>query len=101
MENIDNFINQLINDKKVSGLTDEVREVLAEDLKQRLMTQIDRAIIEALPEDKAVELATKLDEEGFGDEQVAEFVQATGLDTQKISLETMLRFRNFYLGAGK
>lgn len=100
MENVEQFVDQLITDKQVSGLTDEVRAELKVDLTQRLVDQIDRAVIDALPEDKAIELASRLDDDDFGDEQVAEFMKNSGVDMQRVSLETMLKFRELYLGAG-
>ncbi|MFV0485001.1 MAG: hypothetical protein ACK5MU_02100 [Candidatus Saccharimonadales bacterium] len=100
MGNVEQFIDQLITDKGVSGLTDEVRTELRADLTQRLVDQIDRAVINALPEDKAIELSEKLDDDNFGDDQVNDFIRDSGVDVQKISLETMLRFRELYLGAG-
>lgn len=100
MENVEQFIDQLITDKGVSGLTDEVRAELRTDLTQRLMDQIDRAVINALPEEKAIELSEKLDDENFGDDQINDFVRDSGVDVQRISLETMLKFRELYLGAG-
>lgn len=95
------FVDQIITDKGISGLTDEVRVTLREDLVQRLMTQIDRAVIDALPEEKAIELSQKVDDENFGDEAVQEFVRGSGVDVQRIALETMLTFRDLYLGEGK
>ena len=100
MGNVEQFIDQLITDKGVSGLTDEVRAELRKDLMQRLADQIDRAVINALPEDKAIELSERLDDENFGDDQVNDFIRDSGVDIQRISLETMVKFRELYLGAG-
>ena len=100
MGNVEQFIDQLITDKGVSGLTDEVRAELRKDLLQRLADQIDRAVINALPEDKAIELSEKIDDESFGDDQINEFISNSGVDIQRISLETMVKFRELYLGAG-
>lgn len=100
MENVEQFIDQLITDKGISGLTDEVRAELRTDLMQRLMDQVDRAVINALPEEKAIELSEKVDDENFGDDEVNEFIRNSGVDVQRISLETMLKFRELYLGAG-
>ncbi|MDR3298111.1 MAG: hypothetical protein LBT19_01940 [Candidatus Nomurabacteria bacterium] len=100
MENVEQFIDQLITDKGVSGLTDEVRAELKTDLTQRLVDQIDRAVIDALPEEKAIELSERLDDENFGDDQVNDFVRESGIDVQNIALQTMLKFRELYLGAG-
>lgn len=98
MENVEGFIDQLIDEKGYSDLDDDVRQELKTDMIQRLMDQIDQAAINALPEDKAIELADKLDDELFDDEKVAEFMQNSGIDLQQVALETMLQFRMLYLG---
>ena len=98
MENVEDFIDQLIDEKGYSDLDDDVRQELKNDMIQRLMDQIDQAAINALPEDKAIELADKLDDESFDDEKVAEFMQNSGVDLQQVALETMLQFRMLYLG---
>ena len=98
MENVEDFIDQLIDEKGYSDLDDDVRQELKTDMIQRLMDQIDQAAINALPEDKAIELADKLDDESFDDEKVAEFMQNSGVDLQQVALETMLQFRMLYLG---
>ena len=103
MEEVDKFVGQLLKDKgleDMEGMDDEVREELKKDLAQRLMDQIDRAVIEALPEDKAIELAGKLDDESFTTDDAAKFVREAGVDMQRVSLETMLRFRDLYLEIG-
>jgi Arc/MetJ-type ribon-helix-helix transcriptional regulator len=98
MENVEDFIDQLIDEKGYSDLDDDVRHELKVDMIQRLMDQIDQAAINALPEDKAIELADKLDDESFDDEKVAQFMQDSGIDLQQVALETMLQFRMLYLG---
>lgn len=95
---MDAFIEQLINDKKLPLMRPEVKNELKADLLQQLADQIDRAAIEALPEDKAVELSDKMDDPSFGPEQVAEFLVNSGVDLNQVTLDTMIRFRTFYLG---
>jgi FKBP-type peptidyl-prolyl cis-trans isomerase (trigger factor) len=101
MEAVDKFVDQLLTDKGIEGMDDEVRAELKRDLAERLTDEIDRAVIGALPEDKAVELSEKLDDENFTNEDAAEFLQESGVDMQRVSLETMLRFRDLYLGVGE
>ena len=98
MENVDRFIDQLIDEKGYTNIDDEVRAQLKADMTQRLMTQIDRAAIDALPEDKAIELADKMDDENFTDTQIADFMTNSGVDLQNVALETMLQFRLLYIG---
>lgn len=97
MENVENFIDQLIDEKGL-GVEGDVREQLKLDMMERLLDQIDKAAINALPEDKAIELADKLDDENFTDEQVSEFIQNSGVDLERVALETMLQFRLLYIG---
>ncbi|MBR6134284.1 hypothetical protein IKQ38_02280 [Candidatus Saccharibacteria bacterium] len=97
MENVEKFIDQLIDEKGL-GVEGDVRKQLKLDMMERLLDQIDRASINALPEDKAIELADKLDDENFTDEQVADFMKDSGVDLERVALETMLQFRLLYLG---
>ena len=97
MENVEQFIDQLIDEKDLN-LEDDVRQELKADMINRLLDQIDQASINALPEDKAIELADKLDDPDFTDEQVAEFIRNSGVDLERVALETMVQFRLLYLG---
>ena len=97
MENVEQFIDQLIDERDLN-LDDDVRQELKADMINRLLDQIDQASINALPEDKAIELADKLDDPDFTDEQVAEFIRNSGVDLERVALETMVQFRLLYLG---
>jgi len=97
MQNIDEFIESLLNDKGIE-VEPEIREDLKADMKAKLLDQIDRAAIQALPEDKAAELAKKVEEPNFTNEDMTKFIQDSGVNLAEVALETMLKFRNFYLG---
>lgn len=97
MNSLEQFIDKLIQDKNLPPTDPAVLTELKYDLMQRLMDQIDRAAIEALPEEKAVELSGLLDKPEFGEEQLTQFMQNSGVDMQKVALETMLTFRALYL----
>lgn len=95
---IDKFIKDLLDAKNLNGVDDEVRQQLEQDLKTRLLDQIDRAIIEALPEDKLSGFNALLDNNSTA-QDVQKYIIECGVDTQKVTLETMLRFRALYLGS--
>ena len=97
MDNVEQFIDQLIDEKDLN-LEDDVRQELKVDMINRLLDQIDKASINALPEDKAIELADKLDDPDFTDDQVSEFIRNSGVDLERVALETMMQFRMLYLG---
>ncbi len=97
MDNVEEFIDQLIDEKDLN-LEDDVRQELKLDMINRLLDQIDKASINALPEDKAIELADKLDDPDFKDEDISEFMKNSGVDLERVALETMVQFRLLYLG---
>ena len=95
MENVEAFIDQLIDEKGYTTLDEAARK---HDMIQRLMDQIDRAAINALPEEKAAELSEKLDDPNFTNEEAGKFMQESGVDLQQVALTTMLQFRSLYIG---
>lgn len=97
MQNVDEFIESLLNDKGME-VEPDIREDLKADMKKRLLDQIDQAAIQALPEEKAAELAKLVEDPSFTNEKMTEFMQNSGVNLAEVALETMLRFRNFYLG---
>lgn len=94
---LDNFINDMLTDKDLSGVNDEARVYLVEDLKIRLLDQVNRSIIAEMSEEKGNEFSELLDKESVTDEQVQQFIADSGVDTQKIAARTMLAFRELYL----
>ena len=91
------FISDIIDAKGYKTLDSEVRRQLEQDLKNRLLDQIDRAVLEALPENKIDGFNDLLDR-GASQQEVQQYIATSGVDTKKITLETMLRFRSLYLG---
>ena len=99
MQTIDEFIESLLNDKGITNIEPEIREELKADMKKRLEDEINRAAIEALSEEKAAELAKLVEQPDFTNEKMTEFMTNSGVNLTEVALETMLRFRNFYLDA--
>jgi hypothetical protein len=99
MQNLDDFMESLLQEKGIN-VEGEVRDQLKADMTQRLLTQIDRATLNRLTEEQAIELSNKLDDPNFGDAQAAEFIKNCGVDAQEVALETMVQFRALYLGGG-
>ena len=92
------FVSGLLDAKEWGSKIDEDgRKQLEEDLKGRLMDQIDRAVVEALPEDKVDGLNELLDREAT-DEEIHEYIANSGVDVKGITTLTMLQFRELYLG---
>jgi hypothetical protein len=94
---ISKFISDIIDAKGYKTLDSDVRRQLEQDLKNRLLDQIDRAVLEALPENKIDGFNDLLDRNA-SQQEVQQYIANSGVDTKKITLETMLRFRSLYLG---
>ncbi len=91
------FINDIIDAKNFKTLDGDVRQQLEQDLKNKLLDQIDRAVLGALPENKIDGFNELLDRDA-SKQEIQQYVATSGVDTKKITLETMLRFRSLYLG---
>ncbi len=97
MQNLDEFIEQLLIDKGITNQDPEVKKELIEEMKNRLLDQIDRAAIMQLSEEKADELTKKLDDPEFTNEKMTEFMKESGVDLTQVTIDTMMRFREYYL----
>ncbi len=101
MQNIDEFLESLLNDKGITDIEPDIREELKADMKTRLLDQINQAAIMELSEEKAKELAELVDDPNFTNEKMTEFIQNSGVNLTEVTLDTMLKFRSFYLGSGE
>ena len=98
MQNIDDFVEAILNDKGITDLEPEVKTNLIEEMKTNLMDQINKAAVMKLSEEKAAELAEKIKDPEFTNEKMTEFMQNSGVNLTEVALDTMLKFRGFYLG---
>lgn len=100
-KDLERFVNDVLTQKNLPGLTDDVRPDVVEHMVGALRELIDRAILEALPEDRLDQLNGMLDDASTTKEQVAQFVQDSGVDTEYIATQTMIHFRELYLEGPK
>lgn len=96
-DELDQFITEMLSAKQLPGVTDEVHQQLVADLKQRLLDQINRALVDALPDEKMNEFEALLDNQEVSDEQVQQFIANSGVDVKRVTTETMLRFYDLYV----
>lgn len=96
-ELLDVYVSQLIFDKGLKDLNDDLLREVHKDIKERLVFQINRAMVAALPDDKLDELNKMLDEGRADAENVSQLVNDAGIDAEKITEETMKKFREVYL----
>lgn len=98
MEQVSQFMDSLLEEKGITDLDDETRETLKRDMIERLMSQIDTALVNALPEDKLEEFNQRIGDPNFSNDDATQFFVDAGLDVQRIALQTMIEFRMLYLG---
>ena len=97
MDGVEQFIEELLSERGLSSLDPEIKKDIKSQMMQELMDQIDRAAINALPEERVIELAKKLDDAEFGSDQAAAFMKESGVDLQQVALNTMMTYRKLYL----
>jgi hypothetical protein len=96
-DELDQFVNEMLDAKRLSGVTEDVRNQLVSDLKQRLFDQINKALIDALPDEKMDDFERLLDDESIDDARVQQFILDAGVDVRKVTTVTMLRFYDMYV----
>ena len=96
MEQLDAYILEIIEAKKLSGLTDEVKVSLIEDLKAQLFDQVDRALLEELTDEQLDAFNDRM-ETTDADDAPHQFLVEAGVDIEKVTARTMLQFRELYL----
>ncbi len=101
MNDFDDFINEIIDAKGYSSLDPETKKYMTDELRGLLIEQINRRILEQLPDEKLDELEQKLDAGEMAPEQVQHFAAECGVDVAKTVTEVMIFFRGFYAGAGE
>lgn len=90
------YVEQMIADKGVEA-TDELRVKLRGELEDR----ITENLINALPDDVIDELDSAVGQNTADDKMLEDAINASGIDVEAITEQTMTSFRNEYLGEGK
>jgi hypothetical protein len=97
-DELDKFVAEILEAKQLPGVVDEeVRQQLANDLKNNLLTEINKALINAMPDEKIDQLNTILDDPSVTEEKIQDFVMQSGIDIRRITTQTMILFRSLYL----
>ncbi len=96
--NLNHFIMDLINEKNLPGLTDERKAEIANEMQDLLIEQINRAIVDALPDEVLDKLNERMGQPDFDEAEMQKIVADSGIDVEKITADTLVRFRAFYLG---
>lgn len=92
------FVNQMLDQKGLAGVDSTVREQLVADLEGRIVNQINRALVEAIPSSRLADFE-KIASSGVEDSKIQSFFAECGIDTQKITTDIMVQFKDLYLGS--
>ena len=98
---MDLFCEQMLIDKGLNDLQGQAREDVRNEVKENLVTEINRSILAALPDDKFDELSRKMEAGELTEDDLAKAVTEAGLDIDDITEKTMLKFRELYLQGGE
>ena len=99
-EAISRFADRLIEERGLDGLGEEEKNKLKDEIVDKFIDRVNKALIFALPEDKFRELKEFLKQEPAQDEanmRISEIVESAGIDMKKIVTETAKDFRQAFL----
>ena len=91
---LDAFIDRMLAKSGKTNITSDERRELRDQMRAELEPRIERAIIEALPDAKLVELDELLKREGEIDDEVEKFFAEPGVDCDKAVEKVMVEFWN-------
>lgn len=96
-QQLEEFANSILTEKNLPGLSDDVRPGVVAEMVQVLNELINRAVINALPEDKLQELDKLTGDPDSNMEQIQQLVEGSGIDLKQIVTDTLTKFRELYL----
>lgn len=83
--------------KQLSGVDDQIAQNMAEEMAHKLNDRINKNIISSLQPDEYAEFERLLDNDPTT-EQVNQFIENSSVDTKKITIQSMVLFKEYYLG---
>ena len=98
-EIIEVFIEGLIIDKGLENLSEEEKDDIRDELNEKLTDFLTQALVNALPEDKVNELDNMIDNGAAGPENVKRLLDDAGVDSGKVVVDALQKFRELYLNS--
>ena len=96
-EIIEVFIEGLIIDKGLEDLSEEEKDDVRDELNEKLTDFLTQALVNALPEDKVDELDDMIDAGAAEPENVRKLLDDAGVDSGKVVVDALQKFRELYL----
>lgn len=97
---MDVYCEGLLAEKGVE-LSGEERDAARSELKERLGLEINRSILAALPDEKFAEIEAVTSDDGVDMDVAERVIKESGIDVNKITEETMGKFRELFLQGGE
>ena len=97
MQNIDNFIDGLLQEQDTTGIDQDAIDEIKAEMKTTLLKQIKKEAVMKLDETKLSELATLTDSHDFTEAKMLEFLQQAGIDLNEVTEAVKQQYRKFYL----
>lgn len=94
---LDQFMSDLIDEKKLDGVDAEIKQDLIEDMKERFADILDRRMVDALPDDKVEGFNDLLDQDDVDNATLQQYLLDAGVEVQQLAVQTLLEFREIYL----
>ncbi len=95
---IPEFLENLLVEKGLTNLGNQTKANMINEMQTLLLDQINKAAIMKLREQQVDELNSLIESEQFTNEKMTEFMVNSGVNLTEVALDTMLKFREFYLG---
>ena len=91
------FVQNIVEEKKLTGVEQDVIDELVDDLSKRLEAQINRALIDELTDEQFKEFEGLVDQEDT--QKLSTYFTDKGVPVQNIVTNVMTKFRIAYLGS--
>lgn len=95
-QEIRNFVAQIVEQKQLTGVEQDIKDKLIDDLSSMLEDQINRALIDSLNDEQFKEFEQLVD--GNDTQKISTFFTDHKLPVQSIVTHVMTKFRMSYLG---
>jgi hypothetical protein len=99
MDNINQYIEQMLTDKGVTDIEEPVRKQLVNDLSQRLVDFINKRLIDSMPDEDVKTLSSLLDENPQDTQKIQSLIDSKVPEKETVAASAMVEFRTMYLGA--
>ena len=97
MQNLDEFVEQLMSEKGIINAD----PVYKEELKEKVLSKIDETALEQLNDSQLAELVQLVEDPTFDSNKMRSFITDAGININNIAMTAMQAFRSQFLLGGR